>query len=125
MAELASKLARVVTSPYVSTPPTVNNEDAESVVPLDESTAKGSPAPSAHGGSYPGQPAPMMHLQDHMQAYSETPMMTALYEQNGAMHPLPVSLAVRLLAVDLSAPLSAAHGCDAAAACTSWMSHGV
>ena len=91
VAQLAAKVSRIIASPYVSTPPTVNNEDAESVVPLDDTTAKGSPAASAHGGGYPGA-AIMPQLPPYA---DQGPMMSALYEANGALHPLPVSLAVR------------------------------
>ena len=88
VAELAAKFERVLTSPYVSTPPTMNNEDAESVVPLDDATAKDSPAASAHGGGYPGQ-----GMMPQLQPFAEPALMN-MYEQNGGMHQLPVSLSV-------------------------------
>lgn len=89
VSELAAKFERVLKSPYVSTPPTVNNDDAESVVPLDDSHAKDSPATSQLG-SYHGQ-----SMLPQMQGFGEPRLVNALYEQNGSRHPLPVSLAVR------------------------------
>lgn len=87
VSELAAKFERVLKSPYVSTPPTVNNDDAESVVPLDDSHAKDSPATSQLG-SYHGQ-----SMLPQMQGFGEPRLVNALYEQNGSRHPLPVSLA--------------------------------
>ncbi|KAK9811150.1 hypothetical protein WJX73_006694 [Symbiochloris irregularis] len=82
VAQLANKCVRLMSSRFVATPPTVTNDDAESVQPLEENTKRSSPAPSTHGvPAYAGNNYAQMH-----QYGEQAPLLDHLHEPNGGMH---------------------------------------